>query len=126
MFQLNKAEVNTLVSQNVIPYVKYFGGSLAYAFTEQGLDMLSVALNSDRAILVNIEIMRAFFRLRKMPATNAVLARKIKALEKKYDEQFAVVFEAIYWVVSRLRSSEKKTEMRRRDTTQFTVLHNLT
>ncbi len=55
MFQLNSAEAERLVSQNVIPHKKYFGGSLPYAFTEQGVAMLSSVLNSERAINVNIE-----------------------------------------------------------------------
>jgi hypothetical protein len=95
MFQLNTSEAEQLVSQNVIPHKKYFGGSLPYAFTEQGVAMLSSVLNSERAINVNIEIMRAFVRLRRMLASHADLARKLEALEKKYDAQFKVVFEAI-------------------------------
>ena len=66
-----------------------------YAFTEQGVAMLSGVLRSDRAIHVNIEIMRAFVRLRQMLASNAELARKLAALERKYDAQFKVVFDAI-------------------------------
>ena len=95
MFQLSEAEAQQLVSQNVIPHKKYFGGSLPYAFTEQGVAMLSSVLNSERAIKVNIEIMRAFVRLRRMLASHADLARKLEALEKKYDGQFKVVFDAI-------------------------------
>jgi hypothetical protein len=68
---------------------------LPYAFTEQGVAMLSSILRSDRAVNVNIEIMRAFVRLRHMLAANADLARKLDALEKKYDAQFKVVFDAI-------------------------------
>ncbi len=66
-----------------------------YAFTEQGVSMLSSVLHSDRAIHVNIEIMRAFVRLRQMLASNTELARKLAALERKYDAQFKVVFDAI-------------------------------
>jgi len=65
------------------------------AFTEQGLAMLSGILNSERAIEVNIQIMRAFVRLRRLRATHADLAKKLEALESKYDSQFRVVFEAI-------------------------------
>ena len=68
---------------------------LPYAFTEQGVAMLSSVLNSDRAVHVNIEIMRAFVKLRRMIATDAELSRKLDALEKKYDAQFRVVFDAI-------------------------------
>jgi hypothetical protein len=68
---------------------------LPYAFTEQGVAMLSSVLNSPQAVQVNIEIMRAFVRLRRMLASNADLTRKLNELERKYDRQFAVVFEAI-------------------------------
>jgi len=66
-----------------------------YVFTEQGIAMLSSVLHSDRAIHVNIEIMRAFVRLRQLLATNAELARKLATLERKYDAQFKIVFDAI-------------------------------
>ena len=66
-----------------------------YAFTEQGVAMLSSVLRSTRAVEVNIAIMRTFVQLRRLMDSNHELARKIEALEKKYDEQFAVVFEAI-------------------------------
>lgn len=95
MFQLTEAEVEILVSQNVIPHKKYFGGSLPYAFTEQGVAMLSSVLRSERAIRVNIDIMRAFVKLRELLATQKDLARKLNELEKKYDSQFRVVFDAI-------------------------------
>jgi hypothetical protein len=68
---------------------------LPYAFTEQGVAMLSSVLKSSRAVQVNIEIMRAFVRLRRMLASNAGLARKLNELERKYDAQFRVVFDAI-------------------------------
>jgi len=69
--------------------------SLPVAFTEQGVAMLSSVLRSSRAVEVNIAIMRTFVQLRRLMDTNRNLARKIEALEKKYDEQFAVVFDAI-------------------------------
>lgn len=68
---------------------------MPYAFTEQGVSMLSSVLNSERAIEVNIAIMIAFVGLRVMLATHADLARRLNELEQKYDEQFRVVFEAI-------------------------------
>ena len=95
MFQLTWEEASILKSQSVIlkrgQHIKY----LPYAFTEQGVAMLSSVLHSKRAVQVNIEIMRAFVRLRQMLASNAGLARKLAALEKKYDAQFRVVFDAI-------------------------------
>jgi len=68
---------------------------LPYAFTQEGVAMLSSVLRSSRAVQVNIEIMRAFVRLRQMLRANADLFRKVESLEKKYDSQFKVVFDAI-------------------------------
>ena len=68
---------------------------LPYVFTEQGVAMLSSVLNSERAVLVNIEIMRAFVKLREMLASDAELSRRLDQLESKYDKQFKVVFDAI-------------------------------
>ena len=95
MFQLNREETQALLLQNA--RAKGRGGRRTppYAFTEQGVAMLSSVLNSDRAIEVNIAIMRAFVRLRAMLATHADLARRLNELEQKYDEQLRVVFEAI-------------------------------
>lgn len=95
MFRLTRKEANWLVSQNVIAERKHLGGSLPYVFTEQGVAMLSSVLNSERAIRVNIAIMRAFVKLRELLATHKDLARKLEELESKYDAQFRVVFEAI-------------------------------
>lgn len=95
MFQLTKEEVESMVSQNVIPSKQSLGGHLPYAFTEQGIAMLSSVLNSKRAINVNIQIMRTFTKLREMIEGNKELKLKIESLEKKYDKQFQIVFEAI-------------------------------
>lgn len=95
MFRLEHEEVRNLRYQ--FGTSSSWGGrrNLPYAFTEQGVAMLSSVLRSPRAIEVNIEIMRAFVRLRRMLLENADLARKLAELEKKYDGQFRVVFEAI-------------------------------
>ena len=95
MFQLSDAEHANLRSQ--FATASSWGGrrSPPYAFTEQGVAMLSSVLHSPRAVRVNIEIMRAFVRLREMLQTNKELARKLDALETKYDSQFKVVFQAI-------------------------------
>ena len=79
-----------------------------YAFTEHGILMLSSILNSERAVQVNIQIMRAFVRLRQMLATNANLERRVNELEKKYDAQFKVVFDAIRQLMAPAPSSRKK------------------
>ncbi len=97
MFQLTVEEVESLRSQFVT--LKKGRGQhrkfLPHAFTEQGVAMLSSVLRSPRAIHVNIEIMRAFVRMRALVAGHADLTRKLNALENKYDHQFKVVFEAI-------------------------------
>lgn len=96
MFQLTKEE-ESLRSQLVTlkngrgHHRKY----LPFAFTEQGVAMLSSVLNSERAVQVNITIMRAFVKLREMIASHKDLAKRLDALEKKYDAQFKVVFDAI-------------------------------
>ena len=96
MFQLTKAEFENLKSQIAISSSKWGGRRHApYAFTEQGVAMLSGVLRSKRAIQVNIAIMRAFVQLREMIASNKGLARRLNELEKKYDGQFRIVFEAI-------------------------------
>jgi hypothetical protein len=100
LFELTAEEVESLVSQSVIPSRKKFGGASPYAFTEQGVAMLSSVLRSPRAIEVNIAIMRTFVQLRRLMDSNRNLTRKIEALEKKYDEQFTVVFEAIKRLVA--------------------------
>ena len=108
MFQLTVSEWENLKSQFVI---SSWGGSrraAPYAFTEQGIAMLSSVLNSRRAIQVNIEIMRAFVRLRQMLASNTQLARKLAELEKKYDAQFKVVFDAIRQLMTPPEPNKRK------------------
>ena len=95
MFQLTADEFASLKSQSV---TSSWGGirKLPYAFTEQGVAMLSSVLKGDRAIAVNIEIMRTFVKLRGMLAEHSDLKRKLNALEKKYDKNFRMVFDAIH------------------------------
>jgi hypothetical protein len=96
MFELTIEETENLKSQ--IGISSQHGGrrrSRPYAFTEQGVAMLSSVLKSRRAVQVNVEIMRTFVRLREMLASNAGLSRKLDNLEKKYDSQFKMVFDAI-------------------------------
>jgi phage regulator Rha-like protein len=96
MFELTREEEDSLRSQIVIlkgrgRHSKY----RSFAFTEQGVAMLSSVLKSEQAIQVNIAIMRAFTQLRRLLATHEDLRRKIEEMEAKYDEQFGIVFEAI-------------------------------
>lgn len=95
IFQLTVAEAQFLVSQNAIPSWKHLGGSLPYVFTQEGVAMLSSVLRSERAVQVNIRIMRAFVRFQEILGGHRVLRAKLDALEKKYDAQFKVVFDAI-------------------------------
>lgn len=100
MFQLDKAETELWLAQPLRSqivtlkrgeHIKY----LPYAFTEQGVAMLSSVLNSERAIMVNIQIMRTFTKLREMIASHEDLRMKLEVLEKRYDEQFSIVFDAL-------------------------------
>ena len=78
-----------------------------YAFTEHGILMLSSVLNSERAVQVNIEIMRTFVKLREMLASHRDLALKLAEIEKKYDAQFKVVFDAIRELMTPIEPSPK-------------------
>jgi hypothetical protein len=96
MFQLTTAEVAILRSQSGISSGAHGGRRFApHAFTEHGVAMLSAVLHSPRAVQVSIEVVRAFIRLRALLATHADLARKLAALERRYDAQFRAVFDAI-------------------------------
>jgi len=115
LFQLTREEADGLLrsrSQTVTlkrgQNIKY----LPYAFTEQGVAMLSSVLRSPRAVEVNIAIMRTFVQLRRLMDSNRDLARKIEAIEKKYDEQFAVVFDAIKQLIA--EDEGRKAQPKRR------------
>lgn len=95
MFQLESEEWENLKYQFGTSKRSGIRRALPYAFSEQGVAMLSSVLRSKRAVQVNIAIMRAFVRLRELLLSNTDLARKLNALEKKYDAQFRIVFDAI-------------------------------
>ena len=95
MFQLTKDEFAVLKSQIVTSSWGGLRRATPYAFTEQGVAMLSSVLRSKRAVQVNVAIMRTFVKLREILATHKELARKLEEMEKKYDSQFRVVFDAI-------------------------------
>lgn len=96
MFVLSLGELQAWRSQIVISNADRKGLRYApMAFTEQGVAMLSSVLHSKRAVVVNVQIMRTFVQLRQMLASNADLAKKLEALERKYDHQFKIVFDAI-------------------------------
>ena len=106
MFTLAREEIKRISQSVTSSKIKY--SKRVTAFTEQGVAMLSSVLNSDRAIEVNIAIMRAFVQLRKMIASNEELARKLDELEEKYDEQFRIVFEAIRVLIEHDEKPPKK------------------
>jgi hypothetical protein len=108
VFILDNQEVINLKSQIVI---SSWGGArraAPYAFTEQGVAMLSGVLNSKRAVQVNVAIMRAFVKLREMIASNKELTKRLDELEKKYDLQFKVVFDAIRELMTPPEPKKKK------------------
>jgi len=108
MFQLNDSEVTDMVSQIGIPSKSYLGGALPFAFTEQGVAMLSGILNSPKAIQVNIAIMRAFVFIRKYALSHKDLTEKLKELETIYNKQFKDVYEAINYLLQKDNKKEKQ------------------
>ena len=108
MFQLTEEAFTSLKSQFVISSWGGMRRSTPYAFTEQGVAMLSSVLRSNRAVQVNIQIMRTFVKLREMLTSHKDLARNVANLEKKYDEQFRIVFEAITQLIEKDEKPKKK------------------
>jgi len=112
MFELTRDEIlgiSQIVTSSNLKFSKR-----VTAFTEQGLAMLSSVLKSARAVHVNIEIMRAFVRLRRLLASNAELSRRLDELESKYDRQFKVVFDAIRQLMSPPQTNRKHIGFRKR------------
>lgn len=110
MFSLNKVEKNEVVTICDHLKVLKYSPQLPYAFTEQGVAMLSSVLKSKRARLVNIQIMRTFVKLRELLNTHKELARKLEELERKYDAQFKSVFEAIRALMEPSGAEPKRIE----------------
>lgn len=108
MFKLTWNEIIGLRSHFAILKNKDHAKYRPYAFTEQGVAMLSSVLNSDRAIQVNIQIMRTFIRLRKLLATHKDLLEKIEKMEKNYDRQFRIVFQIIRELTTAPKESKRK------------------
>lgn len=109
MFQLENQDVAGLRSQIVTSKGKRGGRRYdPFVFTEQGVAMLSSVMHSDRAIEVNIQIMRVFVKLREMIAAHKDLTKKLAELEKKYDSQLKIVFDAIRALVAEPEPKEKK------------------
>lgn len=113
MFELTEEEVTNMVSQNVIPSKKYLGGALPFAFTEQGVAMLSSVLRSKKAIAINIAIMRAFVFIRQYALNYKDLNEKLDKLENKYNKQFKEVSEAIRFLITKELTEKEKTERKK-------------
>ena len=112
-FQLTRQEFTNLKSQSVTSSSDWGGRRTPpYAFTEQGVAMLSSVLRSPRAIEVNVAIMRAFVQLREILASHADLARKLDEMEKKYDAQFKVVFDALRKLMTPPETPKRKIGFR--------------
>jgi len=111
MFSLTRDEIMNLSQIVIGSRIKHAPN--VFAFTEQGVAMLSSVLRSKRAIQVNIQIMRTFTKLRTMLASHEDLKRKLTDLEKKYDKQFKIVFEAIYELMTPPSTKKPKIGFRR-------------
>ena len=108
MFILTENEVVKMVSQNVIPSKSHLGGSKPFAFTEQGVAMMSGVLKSKKAIQIHIEIMRAFVLMRQYALSHQELTEKLKEIEIKFNHQFNDVYEAINFLIQQEHQSSKQ------------------
>lgn len=110
MFQLNEREIDFMVSQNATPSRQHLGGFKPYVFSEQGVAMLSSVLKSERAIYMNIAIMRAFVKLREILLSHKELNQKMKELQRKvgrHDKEIQAIFEAIRRLMAAPREKKK-------------------
>jgi ORF6N domain len=115
MFELTEKEVKSVVSQNVIPHKKYLGGAMPFAFTENGVAMLSSVLQSKTAILVNITIMRSFVALRKFTSNYKKILQVIEQMRVKYDTQFNEVYLALKQLIDPPPQQRPRIGFRRKD-----------
>lgn len=116
MFQLTEIEMHHLVSQNVIPTLNHFGGAKPFAFTEQGVAMLSSVLKSKKAIHMNISIMRAFVMMRQWALTHQELSARLDALEKQYGQKFKDIEQVLNFLIQK---DQKKTQQKQRNQIGF-------
>lgn len=111
MFELNENEISDLVSQFVIPSKSKLGGAVPFAFTEQGVAMLSSVLNSEKAIAINIAIMRTFVTLRQFALNYKELSQKITEIEKQFPD--------IYKILNYLMDEKELDNQKERNTIGF-------
>jgi hypothetical protein len=116
MFQLTEIEMHHLVSQNVIPTLNHFGGAKPFAFTEQGVAMLSSVLKSKKAIHMNISIMRAFVMMREWALTHQELSARLDALGQQYGQKFSDIEQVLNFLIQK---DQKKTQQQQRDRIGF-------
>ena len=109
MLTLDQYEIQNLVSQNVIPTINHFGGALPFAFTEQGISMLSSVLKSKTAIQINISIMRAFVMIRQFALTYQELNEKLIALEKKHNQKFTDIDQVLKYLIQKEQLHTQQT-----------------
>lgn len=110
MFELSLDEMKNLVSQNVIPSLKYFGGAQVYAFSEQGVAMLSSVLKSKKAIQINISIMRAFVMMRQWGLTYHELAERLEELEHKHGQRFDGIEQVLNYFIQKDKQSTQQNQ----------------
>ena len=110
MFELSLDEMKNLVSQNVIPSLKYFGGAQVYAFSEQGVAMLSSVIKSKLAIQINISIMRAFVMMRQWSLTYHELAERLEELERSHGKRFDGIEQVLNYFIQKDKQSAQQRQ----------------
>lgn len=113
MFSLSEAEIESLVSQNVIPSRSRLGGAAPFAFTEQGVAMLSSVLNSERAVEVNIAIMRTFVVIRQHAWNYKDLYEKLQEMEKNHGREFEAIYQALNLLMEERAAQEEQKNRER-------------
>lgn len=108
MFELSETEIETVVSQNVIPHKKYLGGAKPFAFTETGVAMLSSVLKSRKAVEMNIAIMRTFIALRRVAANYKEVMQILTDMRKQYDSQFTELYNALAKLINPPQTPRKR------------------
>ncbi len=113
MFEISEKEIDDLVSQSVIPSKSKFGGAQPFAFTEQGVAMLSSVLRSKTAIAINISIMRAFVMMRQFALTHNDLSEKLSKLEERYDQEFKNVYDVLKYLMQKDEVEKEQKERKK-------------
>ena len=116
LFELSTDEMQNMVSQNVIPSLKYFGGATVYAFTEQGVAMLSSVLRNKKAIQINISIMRAFVMMRQWALNHQELSARLDTLEQEYGQKFSDIEQLLNYLIQK---DQKQAQQPPRDRIGF-------